>query len=127
MIMPSIKITELVLVLLGSEDKLPSRPRWRKPGANHRARWMAKCLYGMKMFAWQRQLGYGEETREKLRRFVQFLCIIYAPAWMTAPLTADALQNDLLLMQTLQQYERLHGAVARAYLKTLSAPSVVSM
>ena len=57
---------------------------------------------------------------EKLWRFVQFLCIIYVPAWMTAPLAADAPQNDLLLMQTLQQYERLDGAVARACLKTLS-------
>ena len=39
---------------------------------------------------------------------------------MTAPLTADAPQNDLLLIQMLQQYERLDGAVARACLKTLS-------
>ena len=114
------EMAELVLVLLGAEHQLPSRLRWRKPGANHRARWMANCLYGMKMFAWQRQLGYGKEMSEKLRRFVQFLCVIYASAWMTAPLTADAPQNDLLLIQTLQQYERLDGAVARACLKTLS-------
>ena len=39
---------------------------------------------------------------------------------MAAPLTADAPQNDLLLIQMLQQYERLDGAVARACLKTLS-------
>ena len=65
---------------------------------------------------------------EKLWRFVRFLCILYVPAWMTAPLTADAPQNDLLLMQTLQQYERLDGAVARAYIPQNSpAPSVVSM
>ena len=120
MIMPSIEMNELVLVLLGSEVKLPSRPRWRKPWANHRARWMAKCLYGMKIFVWQRQLGYGEEMSEKLRWFVQFLYIIYAPAWITAPLTTDAPQNDLLLIQMLQQYERLDGAVARACVKTLS-------
>ena len=80
------------------------------------------------MFAWQRQLGYGEKMSEKLRRSVQFLCIIYAPVWMTAPLTADAPQNDLLLMQMLQQYERLDGAVARAYIPQNSpAPSVESM
>ena len=53
----SIEMTELVLALLGSEDKLPSRPRWRKPEANHKARWMAKCLHGMKMLVWR----FGEE------------------------------------------------------------------
>ena len=57
---------------------------------------------------------------EKLWRFVQFLCILYAPAWMTAPLTADAPQNGIVLIQTLQQYERLDRAVAHAFLKTLS-------
>ena len=81
---------------------------------------MTNCLYGMKVFARQRQPGYGKEMSKKLCRFVEFLCIIYAPAWMTAPLTADAPQNDLLLIQTLQQYERLDGAVARACLKPLS-------
>ena len=45
------EMTELVLVLLGDGDQLPSRPRWRKPWANHRARGMANCPYGMKMFA----------------------------------------------------------------------------
>ena len=60
------------------------------------------------------------EGDEKLRRFVQFLCVIYISAWMTALLTADAPQNDLLLIQTLQQYDRLDGAVARLCFKTLS-------
>ena len=49
---------------------------------------------------------------EKLQRLIQFLCIIYASAWMTVPLTADAPQNDLLLIQTLQKFQRLDGAVA---------------
>ena len=40
-----------VILVLGAEHQLPSRLRWRKPGANHRARWMANCLYGMKMIA----------------------------------------------------------------------------
>ena len=59
-------MAELVLILLGAEDHLPSRPRWRKPGTDNRARWMANWLYGMRMFAWQCQLDYGEEMSEKL-------------------------------------------------------------
>ena len=122
------EMAELVLILLGAEYHLPSRPRWRKPGASNRARWLANCLCGMRMLAWQRQLYYGEEMSKKLWRFVEFLCIICAPAWMTASRTADAPQNYLLLIQMLQQYERLGGAVARACLKTLSRhSSVVSM
>ena len=38
---------------------------------------------------------------------------------MTALLTADVPQNDLLLIQTPQQYDRLNGAVARLCLNTL--------
>ena len=45
------EMTESVLALLGDGDQLPSRLRWRKPGDTHRARGMANCLYGMKMFA----------------------------------------------------------------------------
>ena len=45
------EMTELVIVLLGDGDQLPSRPRWRMPDANHRARGMANCLYEMRMFA----------------------------------------------------------------------------
>ena len=61
-----VRISELVLVLLGAEHQLRSCLRGREPEAGHRTRWMANWVYGMKMSAWQRQLGYGKDMSDKL-------------------------------------------------------------
>ena len=56
----------------------PSRPRFRRPGACHHARWMAKVLYYLKMYMFAEQLGYSSGERERLRRMVTFVTLIYA-------------------------------------------------
>ena len=113
------ELAELVMLLLGAADYILSGIRWRKPGANHRARWMASCLYALKMFAWHKQLRYDKDMVERLRRFAQFICLVYVTHWLRAPCTTDAPINNLVLIQTLRDYARVDGAVAAACLKTL--------
>jgi hypothetical protein len=46
---------ELSLIAMG--EKPPARFVFRKPGAIHKARWMAVAIYGLKMYLFRDQLG----------------------------------------------------------------------
>jgi hypothetical protein len=77
----------------------------RKPGALHRARWMAKAIYTLKI----ELLFDGNEEEIKLtghelqglQRFNRFVVGVYIQSWFTARSTADAPVNDILLFQRL--------------------------
>ena len=74
----------------------------RKPGAIHRARWMAKAIYTLKI----ELLFDGNEEEIKLtghelqglQRFYRFVDGVYIQPWFTARSTADAPVNDILLI-----------------------------
>jgi len=93
----------------------------RKPGALHRARWMAKAIYSMKI-----ELLYdGNETAfsltahelQGLQRFNRFVVSVYIQSWFTARSTADAPVNDILLIQRLEAFDDI--ALSRAGLKMM--------
>ena len=74
-----------VKVLQGS----PSQAAFSKPGACHKARWMANVLYGIKMFMFRSQLlrlgVITEELSEKLRRFTVYVTLYYVREWLQVP------------------------------------------
>lgn len=65
------------------------------------------------------QLGYSEEMVEKLQRMVQFTALFYVPAWLSAPLPAEAPKNDLALYQSLLRYRNIDKPVAKAALSKM--------
>lgn len=64
-----------------------------RPGALHKACWMAKLLYAIKMdLLGTNILGelpkgaiFASCQLQKIRRFVQFVVFCYIPWWLTAP------------------------------------------
>ena len=60
---------EISLIWLGK--KHPCGIRWRKPGASHKARFMANGIYANKMYLFQQHMDYDRDTMSALRRFVQ--------------------------------------------------------
>lgn len=81
----------------------------RKPGALHRARWMAKAIYSMKI----ELLFSGNEAvieltgRELLglQRFNRFVVCVYLRSWFTTKSVVDAPVNDIQMIQRLQAYD----------------------
>lgn len=81
----------------------------RRPGAIHRARWMAKALYTLKI----ELLHQGNENMVRLtgrelqaiQRFNRFVVTVYIEAWFTCSKTADAPVNDLNTMNKLNSYD----------------------
>jgi len=101
----------LALQLLGENaGSMPLRP----PGAYHRARWMAKGIYCLKIFGLRHQFRMSKQEMASLRRICLFTCTIYARFWFAAPVGADAPANDLAMLQLLEEYEEVDSKVATA-------------
>ena len=74
------------------------------PGAYHRARWMAKGIYCLKIFGFRHQLSMSKREMDSLRRICLFVCTIYASFWFSAPLATSAPVNDLLMLQLIEDF-----------------------
>ena len=109
-----------LLTLASSMLGLDTDVTIRRPGAMHRARWMAKAIYSLKM----ELLLAGNESIMKLtarelkglQRFNRFVIHIYLKAWFTSRLATDAAFNDIELIQRLRSYsdDKLSAAGLKA-------------
>ena len=119
------ELIELTLIVLG---KPPENVHWRAPGPIHRARWMAKLLYAIKIFLFRDQREAFNLTKKEaqLQRFVQSGALLHTTAWTTAPRAADAPVGDLKLWMDLIRYLSFDHEISVAAQKVLREPSVVS-
>lgn len=99
----------LLLVTKGSE---PVNFKMVYPGALHRARWMAKLIYTLKIVLLsgliEEQLPRAQIATKsqisKLERFAIFTVAVYVPWWLVCPVPASAPLNDLNLIKTLAEF-----------------------
>ena len=82
------------------------------PGAYHRARWMAKGIYCLKIYGFRHQFRLNKRETESLRRICLFVCTIYANYWFCAPDTASAPMNDLAMLHLIADYQDIDAKVA---------------
>ena len=104
------EIAETALIMLGGSP--PSGVSWKKPGAVHKARFMANSLYSNKMFAFQEPLEYDADTVLNLGRFVSFNTFIYTPHFLMAGAGADAPFNDLKLIKSLMKFKSVDEEIS---------------
>jgi hypothetical protein len=114
------EFAELCIVFLDGEDA--DHPiTFKRPGALHKARWMAKLIYALKICLFEHQIKHlprGTITMAhqvtKIRDFVNFTTLIYSSWWMSCSSAVDAPYNDLKLYQALLKYEAVHEGVSRS-------------
>ena len=82
------------------------------PGAYHRARWMAKGIYCLKIFAFRHQLPMSKREVESLKRICLFMTTIYSRFWFAAPLATDAPTNDLLMLQHIEAFNQVDSKIS---------------
>ena len=124
----------LELVLFSFNVAIPNKTSYtfRKPGAIHKARWMAKVLYAIKLSLMSneaekimdsknpnRHLILAPNETRKLKRFTMFLLYVYVPWWFkcTSPTLAPYL--DMQLIKTLFDFKQVDLVVAKSALKKL--------
>lgn len=116
------------IVLLGGEV---AKFRFKKPGACHKARFMAFGLLALKLFAFSDQqivrdccfsekgMFNGEQV-VKLERFVRYALAFYIPQFLTCNIASDAPVRDLELYKNLTKFRDVDEALAESGLQTLS-------
>jgi hypothetical protein len=108
------ELIELTMIVLGFP---PAKIHWRAPGPVHHARWMAKLIYGIKIFLFRDQRDIFNLTKKEenqFHRFVQFGALLYTKVWTEAPLAAEAPSNDLALWIDLGKYQCIDREISLA-------------
>lgn len=110
------EFVNLVLTILGAKKDV----KFRRPGAMHRARWMAKVIYTLKISMFRKQFKLTKSEERGVQDLTLFIVLIYAKAWLTTPLPIKAPLNDWELMKNLIQYQG-NKKIAEAAQKKLMA------
>lgn len=113
------ELLQLSLLFLGVERNTDII-HVRAPGACHRARWMAKLIYSLKVFLFRSQFRLTAHELASLGHFNTFVLKVYLKAWFTAPCASFAPHNDLLLLRELDKYKQTNAVVAKAAMTSFS-------
>ena len=103
------ELAQLVIMFLDGGNTIYNI---QAPGALHRARWMAKIIYSIKIIILSSKIKeelpkwaiFLRNQEVKLTRFVTFIVCTYVPWWYTAIFPEDAPTNDLILWKKIYAY-----------------------
>lgn len=109
------ELTDLCLKFFGIRTK----KSFMVPGSISRARWMAKAIYGMKMYLFRRELDLEPSFEMNLLQFSLFVALVYCKYWNRCTKAFDAPINDLMLIADLQKYSIENEIIANSVLTTL--------
>jgi hypothetical protein len=113
------ELIQLCLLNLGETDPSPGRVRFNIPGAYHRARWMAKGIYCLKILAFRTQFKLTSHELQALKRICIFTVTLYVKAWFQAPVSCDAPLNDLCFLQKMESFINVDKRVAETALSKM--------
>ncbi len=121
------ELLELSIIFLGGT---PSNGiQFRYPGAVHRARWMSRAIYSLKMWLFRHQFhlqqpshktrreAYSQKVWDNLREMCLFTTKVYMKYWFQSPCSAAAPRNDLIFLCELSTYsdKRVGEAATKAF------------
>ena len=111
---------ELCLLFLQGNAEMSSK--LRTPGALHKARWLAKNIYLIKIILMEDQikkLARGTITTQqqvqKIRDMATFLTLVYSNWWLSCGNAVDAPHNDLQFIKQLIQYQSISSTISTIY------------
>ena len=110
------EIIDLTLVVLGSP---PNKFSFKKPGAIHKARWMAPVIYTLKMFLFRHHIDKTESEKKDLERFVKFIVFVYIEHWILCGFASDVTIMDLKLFKDMISWQDYDKSLASAVLKKM--------
>jgi hypothetical protein len=92
---------------------------FRKPGALHKARWMAKLIYTLKICMFEEQIGClpdgtitTKQQVHKMRAFANFVSLVYIPWWLRTSNSCQAPYNDLDFYRKLKDYAQINPVIS---------------
>jgi hypothetical protein len=109
------ELLQLALIFLGDD---PTDVHINAPGAYHRARWMAKIIYSLKIYLFRSQFHLTQSEFKGLQQFNAFTVKLYLKAWYACMSAPVAPRNDLQLLKDLVAYRTVNKSVSCAATKT---------
>ncbi|KAG7166730.1 hypothetical protein Hamer_G010380 [Homarus americanus] len=108
-------LLELSIIFLGG---IPPRGiSFKASGGIHRARWIAKAIYSMKLWMFRAQFKLSPREEIGLKAVCDFIIKVYLKAWYLAPVPQLAPAQDLWLLKELQRYHNIHPKISAVTLK----------
>lgn len=96
------ELLQLCYIFLGGS--LDGNLKFRAPGALHRARWMAKAIYSLKIFLFKGQMKMSAREQNGMSKISVFVAVLYTRFWHEAPRAEHAPFNDYKMLDLLHQY-----------------------
>jgi len=96
------ELLELTIVFLGGVPR--KGISFKSPAGLHRARWMAKAIYSLKIWMFQGQFKLTTRETKGLQKICLFAVQLYVEAWFTAPSACSAPRQDLQLLKAIHKY-----------------------
>ncbi|CAB0004092.1 unnamed protein product [Nesidiocoris tenuis] len=90
------------------------------PAGLHRARWMAKGIYAIKVYMFRGEFKMTKKEEVAITELWMFVVSIYVYHWFQAPSCRFAPRNDLKLLKDLKAYNKVNEAIAEVALKKFS-------
>lgn len=95
-----------------------------RPGALHKARWMAKIIYCIKMVLISSSINelpkgsvFAAGQLLKISKFVKFVVHVYVPWWLTTPVFSATPMHNLNLIESIRKYGNAVGNISQSALK----------
>ena len=104
------ELLQLSAIFLGDETSVT----FKTPGAVHKARWMAKAIYVVKMYLLRKQLPLSINLKNNLRRMATFIVFVYIKYWFKTPLPIEAPETDIQFLKNLSEFKDFDPNLAEA-------------
>lgn len=105
------ELLTLTIIFLGA---VPNKGiSFRAPAGLHRARWMAKAIYCLKLFMFKDQFKLSKKELKAITEICVFVVTIYIRCWFQAPVATSAPRNDLWLLKNLKKFENINKAMSK--------------
>jgi len=96
------ELLELTVIFMGAT---PAKGvSFKRPAGLHRARWMAKAIYCLKIWIFRQQFQLTSKEAKGILDICIFAVHIYVEAWFTAPSACSAPRQDLKLLKAIHNY-----------------------
>jgi len=104
------ELLDLSIIYLGGVP--PGGIKFRKPGAYHMARWMAKAIYTLKLYLFRTEFKLSKLEENSLFQITSFIVKCYVIYWIYAVEAASAPLNDIKFLRELKKYEEIDKNVS---------------
>ena len=111
-----------IIFLLGVPKKGLS---FRFPGGLHRARWMEKAIYSLKIYLFRGQFKLTKKEYVGICDICIFTVRIYIKYWFQAATAIYSARNDLQLLKDLKKYEEVNVMISKKSHEEIPWPSLV--